>query len=81
MKQHCHSPVDYEVMPTYGNVCASGWMSTGGGNYKKKPQGIIGGPCSGGLHMPEVQDDRGWAWELKACLLEMGTGPIKGETK
>ena len=62
-------------MPTYGNVCASGWMSMGGGNYKKKPQCIIGGPGSGGLHMPEVQVDRGWAWELNTSLMQKEAVP------
>jgi hypothetical protein len=40
-KQHFHSPIDYEVMPIYGNVCASGWMSIGSGCCKKETLGSV----------------------------------------
>jgi len=36
LKQHCHSPIDYRVMPTYGNACASGWMSIGAGTARRR---------------------------------------------
>jgi len=41
LKQHCNSPIDYEVKPTYGKPCASGWMNIGAGYCKKKTLGIL----------------------------------------
>jgi hypothetical protein len=41
LKQHCHSPIDYEVITTYGNVSASGWMSIGASYCRQKTLGII----------------------------------------
>ena len=41
LKQHCHSPIEYKVMPTYGNACASGWMSIGAGCCKKEALGSV----------------------------------------
>jgi hypothetical protein len=41
LKQHCHSPIDYEVKPTYGKPCDSGWMNIGAGYFKKKTLGIF----------------------------------------
>ena len=32
----CVSPIYYEVEPTYGEACASGWMNIGAGYCKKK---------------------------------------------
>ena len=32
----CVSPIYYEVEPTYGEACNSGWMNIGGGYCKKK---------------------------------------------
>jgi hypothetical protein len=36
LKQHCNSPIYYEVKPTYGKPCDSGWMNIGAGHCKKK---------------------------------------------
>ena len=41
LKQHCNSPIDYEVKPTYGKPCDSGWMNIGAGYCKKKTLGIF----------------------------------------
>jgi hypothetical protein len=41
LKQHCNSPIYYEVRPTYGKPCASGWMNIGAGYCKKKMLGIF----------------------------------------
>jgi hypothetical protein len=41
LKQHCNSPIDYEVMPTNGKACPSGWMNIGAGYCKKKTLGIF----------------------------------------
>ncbi len=41
LKQHCNSPINYEVMPTYGKACPSGWMNIGAGYCKKKTLGIF----------------------------------------
>jgi hypothetical protein len=41
LKQHCNSPVYYEVKPTYGKPCDSGWMNIGAGYCKKKKLGIF----------------------------------------
>jgi len=41
LKQHCTSPINYEVTPTYGKACASGWMNIGAGYCKKKTLGIL----------------------------------------
>jgi len=32
----CVSPIYYEVEPTYGQACASGWMNIGAGYCKRK---------------------------------------------
>ncbi len=32
----CVSPIYYEVEPTYGEACKSGWMNIGAGYCKKK---------------------------------------------
>ena len=32
----CVSPIYYEVAPTYGKPCLSGWMNIGAGYCKKK---------------------------------------------
>ena len=39
----CVSPIFYEVAPTYGKACLSGWMNIGAGYCKKKkgPLGIF----------------------------------------
>ena len=39
----CVSPIFYEVAPTYGKACLSGWMNIGAGYCKKKkgPFGIL----------------------------------------
>ena len=39
----CVSPIYYEVAPTYGKACLSGWMNIGAGYCKKKkgPLGIF----------------------------------------
>jgi hypothetical protein len=41
LKQHCYSPVYYEVQPTDGKACPSGWMNIGAGYCKKKTLGIF----------------------------------------
>ncbi len=41
LKQHCNSPIYYEVRPTYGKPCESGWMNIGAGYCKKKTLGIF----------------------------------------
>ncbi len=41
LKQHCNSPIYYEVKPTYGKPCDSGWMNIGAGYCKKKTLGIF----------------------------------------
>ena len=37
----CVSPIYYEVAPTNGEVCQSGWMNIGAGYCKKKTLGIF----------------------------------------
>lgn len=37
----CVSPIYYEVAPTYGEACKSGWMNIGAGYCKKKTLGIF----------------------------------------
>ena len=39
----CVSPIYYEVAPTYGKACLSGWMNIGAGYCRKKkgPLGIF----------------------------------------
>jgi hypothetical protein len=41
LKQHCNSPIYYEVKPTNGKPCDSGWMNIGAGYCKKKTLGIF----------------------------------------
>jgi hypothetical protein len=41
LKQHCNSPIYYQVRPTYGKPCLSGWMNIGAGYCKKKTLGIF----------------------------------------
>ena len=41
LKQHCTSPIYYEVTPSNGEACASGWMNIGAGYCKKKTLGIF----------------------------------------
>ncbi|MEB3352545.1 MAG: hypothetical protein VKM01_09500 [Cyanobacteriota bacterium] len=41
LKQHCNSPIYYEVKPTYGKPCEAGWMNIGAGYCKKKKLGVI----------------------------------------
>ena len=41
LKQHCNSPIYYQVQPTYGKACPSGWMNIGAGYCKKKTLGIF----------------------------------------
>jgi hypothetical protein len=41
LKQHCNSPIYYQVKPTYGKPCLSGWMNIGAGYCKKKTLGIF----------------------------------------
>jgi hypothetical protein len=41
LKQHCDSPIYYEVKPTDGKPCESGWMNIGAGYCKKKTLGIF----------------------------------------
>ena len=41
LKQHCNFPVYYEVRPTCGKPCLSGWMNIGAGYCKKKTLGIF----------------------------------------
>ncbi|MEN9767832.1 hypothetical protein [Vulcanococcus sp.] len=38
---HCVSPINYQVMPTNGQACPSGWMNIGAGYCKKKTLGIF----------------------------------------
>jgi len=37
----CVSPIYYEVAPTNGKACLSGWMNIGAGYCKKKTLGIF----------------------------------------
>ena len=37
----CVSPIYYEVAPTNGEACQSGWMNIGAGYCKKKTLGIF----------------------------------------
>ena len=37
----CVSPIYYEVAPTNGKACRSGWMNIGAGYCKKKTLGIF----------------------------------------
>jgi hypothetical protein len=37
----CVSPIDYEVAPSNGKACLSGWMNIGAGYCKKKTLGIF----------------------------------------
>jgi len=37
----CVSPIYYEVTPTHGKACPSGWMNIGAGYCKKKTLGIF----------------------------------------
>ncbi len=41
LKQHCNSPIYYEMKPTNGKPCESGWMNIGAGYCKKKTLGIF----------------------------------------
>ena len=41
LKQHCNSPIYYQVAPTNGKPCPSGWMNIGAGYCKKKTLGIF----------------------------------------
>jgi hypothetical protein len=41
LKQHCNSPIYYEVKPTDGKPCEEGWMNIGAGYCKKKTLGIF----------------------------------------
>lgn len=41
LEQHCNSPIYYEVRPTDGKPCESGWMNIGAGYCKKKTLGIF----------------------------------------
>ena len=41
LKQHCNSPIYYQVQPTNGKPCPSGWMNIGAGYCKKKTLGIF----------------------------------------
>ena len=41
LKQSCYSPIYYEVQPTGGQACPSGWMNIGAGYCKKKTLGIF----------------------------------------
>ncbi|TWB89789.1 hypothetical protein FB106_112109 [Synechococcus sp. Ace-Pa] len=41
LKQHCNSFIYYEVTPTAGKPCPSGWMNIGAGYCKKKTLGIF----------------------------------------
>lgn len=41
LKQHCNSPIYYEVKPSNGEPCDSGWMNIGAGYCKKKTLGIF----------------------------------------
>lgn len=41
LKQHCNSPIDYQVKPTDGKPCPAGWMNIGAGYCKKKSLGVF----------------------------------------
>jgi hypothetical protein len=41
LKQSCYSPIYYQVQPTNGQACPSGWMNIGAGYCKKKTLGIF----------------------------------------
>lgn len=41
LKQSCYSPIYYQVQPTDGEACPSGWMNIGAGYCKKKTLGIF----------------------------------------
>ena len=41
LRQHCESPINYEVKPSNGQPCDSGWMNIGAGYCKKKQLGIF----------------------------------------
>jgi hypothetical protein len=41
LKQSCYSPIYYQVQPTGGEACPSGWMNIGAGYCKKKTLGIF----------------------------------------
>ena len=41
LKQSCYSPIYYQVQPTKGKPCLSGWMNIGAGYCKKKTLGIF----------------------------------------
>ncbi|MBM5806516.1 MAG: hypothetical protein FJ056_02275 [Cyanobacteria bacterium M_surface_10_m2_179] len=41
LKQSCYSPIYYQVQPTNGQACLSGWMNIGAGYCKKKTLGIF----------------------------------------
>ncbi|MEY4359574.1 MAG: hypothetical protein RLZZ631_1060 [Cyanobacteriota bacterium] len=41
LKQSCYSPIYYQVQPTNGEACPSGWMNIGAGYCKKKTLGIF----------------------------------------
>ena len=41
LKQTCYSPIYYQVQPTNGQACPSGWMNIGAGYCKKKTLGIF----------------------------------------
>jgi hypothetical protein len=41
LKQSCYSPIYYQVQPTDGKACPSGWMNIGAGYCKKKTLGIF----------------------------------------
>ena len=41
LKQSCYSPIYYQVQPTDGKACLSGWMNIGAGYCKKKTLGIF----------------------------------------
>ncbi len=41
LKQHCNSPVYYEMRPTDGKPRLPGWMNIGAGCCKKKTLGIF----------------------------------------
>lgn len=41
LKQHCNSPIYYDVKPSNGKPCDSGWMNIGAGYCKKKTLGIL----------------------------------------
>lgn len=41
LNQSCYSPIYYQVQPTNGQACPSGWMNIGAGYCKKKTLGIF----------------------------------------